>query len=418
MVGNDGFTDGRTMFLANGSINSVDSDGNFLLSSTVDAEPGQSGSGLWTVLEGDSDPRVAGVLSRVESNNEVIAAPVTIDIYNFIVSEMGEVDGTKNGNDLPENAIVGTDFSPQNGNGNDTIVGSYRRERILGEGDNDKLYGESANDRLEGGFGNDTLDGGENDDILQGDEGNDRLEGGNNNIFQGDRDIAVFSEDFENYEYSIAEGGIFGEDTITFNHNLGVISFSRNATLYANLTATQAISTIQGLTTASPLEGTKYNDALYKGLQFFSQSPLKGVTNVAYFTSDGSSENSDPTYHQDAINLRRVANVQAFGIYDSTAPNPVSQSQLDFVDSDNAIVLSNASQLETTLSQSGLISYLDRIEILVAGNVVETIQANQLTESPLGLTYEGTVNNLDVSLNAENLVTAKALTGGQPLESI
>jgi Ca2+-binding RTX toxin-like protein len=197
--------------------------------------------------------------------------------------------------------------------------------------------------------------------------------------------------------------------------NFAVISFSRNATLNANLTATQAISTIQGLTTASPLEGTKYNDALFKANQFFTQSPLKGVTNVAYFTSDGSSQNSDPTYHQDAINLRNVANVQAFGIYDSTDPATVSQSQLDFVDSDNSVILSNASQLQTTLVQSGLTSYLDRIEILQEGNVIETIQPNQLTDSPLGLTYEGTVAGLDVSLNAENLVTAKAyFTNGTP----
>ena len=47
------------------------------------------------------------------------------------------------------------------------------------------------------------------------------------------------------------------------NSNFAVVSFSRNATPYFNLTAQEAISTIQGLTTAPASQGTKYNDALY-----------------------------------------------------------------------------------------------------------------------------------------------------------
>jgi Ca2+-binding RTX toxin-like protein len=190
--------------------------------------------------------------------------------------------------------------------------------------------------------------------------------------------------------------------------NFAVISFSCNATLYANLTANQAISKIKSLTTASPLEETKYNDALSKGRKFFTQSPLQGVTNIAYFTSKSSSQDRYFTYEENAIDLRGIANVQAFGIYDSKDPKTVSQSQLDFVDSDYAVVLSNASQLKEALGRSGLISYLDKVEILVKGNVVKTIQTKQLTDSPLGLTYEGTVDNLDVSLYAKNIVTAKA----------
>jgi Ca2+-binding RTX toxin-like protein len=113
-------------------------------------------------------------------------------------------------------------------------------------------------------------------------------------------------------------------------------------------------------------------------------------------------------YVDDARYLRSVANVQAFGIYDSTDPGTISQSQLDFVDSDNAVILSNASELETALGKSGLITYLDRIELLNDGNVVETIQPNQLTDNPLGLSFTSTINNLDVSLNAQNQITAKA----------
>jgi hypothetical protein len=48
------------------------------------------------------------------------------------------------------------------------------------------------------------------------------------------------------------------------NINFGVVKFARNATLYSNLSASQAISTIQGLTSSPAIEGTKYNDALYQ----------------------------------------------------------------------------------------------------------------------------------------------------------
>ncbi|AFZ33633.1 Na-Ca exchanger/integrin-beta4 [Stanieria cyanosphaera PCC 7437] len=478
-----------------------------LYSNHIDTAFGQSGSPVWHTLEGDQ-PRVLGVhtIGTYPRNSGVL---IDKDIYDKIIEETKDDSGIILGNDLPENAIIGSDpslvpvdFPPFLSNGNDEIVGTYRRERILGNGGNDKIEGGGANDRIDGG--------------------------------KGERDIAIFSDNFSNYDYSISEDqkiitfahnqgtqtdgtdtlkniefarfkdGIaslpledgekdtligahifsgtnlndlnkFGilsqtlpismldgnaEYSVTFsaippdtqynialiidtsasmdatelqqakdayisltNHfintgiadvsNFAVISFSKNATLHANLTASQAITKIQGLTNAPAIEGTKYNDALYKGLQFFSQSPLKGVTNLAYFSSDGRSQinfadPNDIPYHQDAINLRSVANVQTFGIYDSSDPGTVSQSQLDFVDSDNTVILNNASQLETALSKSGLISYLDRIELLNDGNVVQTIQPNQLTDSPLGLSFTGNIENLDISFNAQNQITAKA----------
>ena len=48
----------------------------------------------------------------------------------------------------------------------------------------------------------------------------------------------------------------FKNNDIADDTNFGVVSFSKNATLYADLTADEAINTIQGLTTASPIEGT------------------------------------------------------------------------------------------------------------------------------------------------------------------
>jgi Ca2+-binding RTX toxin-like protein len=201
------------------------------------------------------------------------------------------------------------------------------------------------------------------------------------------------------------------------NSNFSVISFSLNATLTANLTANQAIAKIQSLTASTnPNETTKYNDALAKGLQFFSESPLENATNVAYFVSDGRSlhngDFNDAPYGPFALALRNAAYVQAFGIYDSSnISTAVTPNQINFVDSNNGVIVNNASDLTAELAKSGLANDLAQVNILVDGTVVETIQPNQLTDSPLGLglTYEGLIEDLDISLNAENVVTAEVV---------
>ena len=85
----------------------------------------------------------------------------------------------------------------------------------------------------------------------------------------------------------------FIDNGIAETSNFAVINFSRNATLNANLTADEAISTIENLKVSNnPIEGTKYNDALYNALLFFAQSPLdiSNQNNIAFFTSEGKSQ--------------------------------------------------------------------------------------------------------------------------------
>ncbi len=201
------------------------------------------------------------------------------------------------------------------------------------------------------------------------------------------------------------------------NSNFSVISFSRFANPYFNLTAEQAISIIQSLTTAPTSEGTKYNDALHQGLNFLSQSPLDllNTSNIAYFVTDGKSQTnffdpSDVSYHQDAQNLRRFSHVQAFGINEEpNEPGAVTSGQLNFVDSNDGVLVSDIANLSDELNKSGLATDVSEVKILVDGEVVETIPANQLTDSPLGLTYEGSIENLDVSIDAENVITAEVV---------
>ena len=209
----------------------------------------------------------------------------------------------------------------------------------------------------------------------------------------------------------------FIDNEIAENINFAVIQFSRNATPYFNLTAEEAISTIQGLTTTAASQGTKYNDALYQGMNFLTQSPLDALntTNIAYFVSDGRSQTNfydpyDQSYVYDAMNLRRFSNVQAFGIDDGTnSPGGVTQSQLNFVDSNQGLIVGDASNLSAELQKSGLAGNIAEVNILVDGEVVETVTPDQLTDSPLGLTYEGSVEELDVSIDAENIITAEVV---------
>lgn len=173
---------GRDLVSATGTVKEISilSDQLIDYSETVDTFKGQSGSGVWHTLEGD-EPRVlavhtlgVGPLNPI-SNSGVL---ITTDIYNSIMAEIESSAGIGNADELPENAIIGSEIG-------DEIVGSYRKERILGNEGNDTLLGHGEQDRLEGGEGDDLLDGGlgEDYDDLKGDAGNDILLAGAGNDF-------------------------------------------------------------------------------------------------------------------------------------------------------------------------------------------------------------------------------------------
>jgi Ca2+-binding RTX toxin-like protein len=62
--------------------------------------------------------------------------------------------------------------------GNDTVIGSSRADRVDGRNGSDRLDGRQGNDELKGNWGNDTLIGGKGADELIGGEGRDDLYGG------------------------------------------------------------------------------------------------------------------------------------------------------------------------------------------------------------------------------------------------
>ena len=152
------------MYSASGTVASVANSGRFYYSRDVDTEGGQSGSGVWSTLQGILDGNttqyvagvhtngVSGVLSRSAFFNS--GQLITKNVYDNIVTRMGTDSGTANAATLPENVVVGTDSTFFNLiGGDDEIEGSYRREHILGRGGDDTIRGAGADDRIDGGEG-------------------------------------------------------------------------------------------------------------------------------------------------------------------------------------------------------------------------------------------------------------------------
>jgi V8-like Glu-specific endopeptidase len=136
-------TDALVQFTGTGTIDSTSSDGTFSLSSGIDIEAGQSGSGYWTVIEGDTLPRVLGVASYQTTTTpggflglgsnpgDNFGALITTAVYDNIVAAMLANNPNLSGNTLPENAIIGSDSQSflffQTASGDDDIFGSFRR---------------------------------------------------------------------------------------------------------------------------------------------------------------------------------------------------------------------------------------------------------------------------------------------------
>lgn len=510
---------------APGEIVDTRSNRRFFYSPNVDTAGGQSGSGVWHTLDGDSNPRVLGVHTQGPGYDPTVSALlglrnsgvlITTDIYDEIIAQIEADSGTANANALPENAIIGSEpdfFSFLTGNGDDDIFGSYRRERIIGNGGDDRMLGGGADDRLEGGDGvdqalfsdiftnydftitdpanpafefshtggsqNDGMDttqdtefgvfefvdadeDGSDDDEdlffvpLQVDPNDDtKLKDGPEItaqgsiidplslpgvppspifgeqigtvsvespawMFDGDVDytLTIGSEQgiLYNFAYIIdISGSVSGtplaqakaayesltqsliDDSVAANSEFAVVPFSSFASLLAPLDASTAISTVNGLTAFG---STNFNSALLQAVNFFN-SPSRNVnaTNIAYFLSDGFS-NVGGDFSANAAALQNLAEVRAFGIGNADL------DQLNIVDSDNAVLLSDPADLVTEFNEATVErDIIERIDVSLDGNVIDTITPGQLVEDTLGLQFEGTIDGLEVTRTAENEIT-------------
>ena len=166
----------------------------------------------------------------------------------------------------------------------------------------------------------------------------------------------------------------------------GIVPFNHTAWLTGPVDASTAISNINGLSTSG---GTDFGPALAQAQSFF-ESLDNGATNIAYFLSDGLGGGA-------SASLQSVAEVRAFGIGGANLP------MLNIIDSDTAVLLSDPADLVTELSAATIDpDTIDRIDVKLEGSVVDTIFPGMLVGDTLGLSFEGTIEGLEVTPTAEN----------------
>lgn len=85
-----------------------------------------------------------------------------------------------------------------------------------------------------------------------------------------------------------------------------IIPFSNSASASGVVTASQAISIIQGL---NAFGGTNFNAALGKAAEFLSELPdtESGTSNIAYFLSDGNPNRGGDNFSENATSLQNIS---------------------------------------------------------------------------------------------------------------
>ena len=165
-----------------------------------------------------------------------------------------------------------------------------------------------------------------------------------------------------------------------------VVPFNSSAQLFAPLTADQALARINALQAGG---GTEFGGALSQAAVFFNNNP--GRTNLAYFVSDGFGTGASSS-------LQAVANVQAFGLPGADT------SGLNIIDTDDAVILNRSSDIVTALNTVTITrDTIERVDVLLGGQVVSTILPGQLVDTGSGgFTFGGAITGLDVSRTADN----------------
>lgn len=514
--------DGKTQYSATGNVHSTTGalfgeDPRYTFTETMDAQGGQSGSGVWLIggLFGEKADLVTGVITTISGagptqdvtklkDGAIAGVRITKDIYDDITAQMLADSGAASAASLPENVIVGTDSGIFGIGGNDFIEGSYRNERLIGQGGEDRTLGGGGNDRHEGGDGVDqALFSGEIKDytievvdaanagfrIIDGRNGspdgtnttkevefavfeytdeqqdskdqffvplqvdpddNTKLKDGplldpgianvdvtdtggakigNLSVeqpafmYDGDIDYTLTlgseSNTLFNFAYIVDSSGSMGgqkiRDTkaayqeltqslidqgVAARSNFAVVDFDSRSRLFDGLDAQGAINAVNGLNAGG---GTSFGPALVDAEGWFESLPSAGsATNIAYFLSDGRGSGASPNLQliDEGTPQEADVDVRAFGIGSGADFN-----SLNTIDSNSAVQLSSSADLIDAFSGSGVDrSTIDRIEVSLDDQVVETIAAADLTDSQLGLRYEGTIDGLTVTRTADNKV--------------
>lgn len=210
-------------------------------------------------------------------------------------------------------------------------------------------------------------------------------------------------------EYLITEG-------LAERSNFAVVDFDSSAQLFSGLDGPGAIARVNSLPAGG---GTNFGPALSTAESWFeSLDTVRTATNIAYFLSDGfgsgpsnSLQVVDETFEFGGVPVE----VRAFGI-----GSGADLSGLNTIDSNSAELLLNPSDLIGAFASSGVNrDAIERIDVKLNGAIVDTIDPADLTDDPLGLTYEGSLDGLNVAREADNEVIFELVfNDGTPTASV
>jgi hypothetical protein len=193
--------------------------------------------------------------------------------------------------------------------------------------------------------------------------------------------------------------------------NIAVISFDSSAVMNISTTASAdtnhngVLDVADALRSLKAGSSTNYEAGLQLAEAFF---PATLASNdVLFFLSDGFPDSQTAFADEVSRLLAAKTDIRAFGV-----GSGASSTALDLVDdglaNNTATIVLDPSQLSSGLLGGGVkLAEIARVELLVNGVVVQTIQPNQLVQTPLGLQYTGTLTGLSVSSSEQ--ITARVV---------
>ncbi len=349
--------------------------------------------------------------------------------------------------DSAELIIQGTDSA-------DLLFGTEQSESIAGLDGDDLLFADEGNDSVDAGQGDDLVNAGLGNDVVHGDGNLTQTVSGVVTVTETGQDLALSvtlpdSSDSSTIEisglinrvpvqgtdYNIVYvidistsmldsflgtetvGDLNGDGTAntlldgtiaafqSLNDSLvasgfgssqvGVITFGGVAsTIYQGSALGSVNDTLAGLTT---INNTNFEVALQETIS--TLGAMGSGQNVVYFISDG--EHLEGSFTDEAATLIDDAGLNAT-ITSFALGADANLDQLDLVDdntdNDSVIQILEPSALTGSLTGAPVeTSEVDRLEIYVNGDLVQTIESPEFVITPLGLQYQATISGLSTS---------------------
>lgn len=357
---------------------------------------------------------------------------------------------------------------------NDIIDGSAGANVINGAGGNDTVRGGEGNDELLGGAGMDTVEGGAGNDRLFGDEpytpsqtttnsgvtsGGEPItisltgaradpdsftsvvgyvgaraptstnlnivfvidvSGSMSSTFQGSETVPDL--DGDGYANTLMDGAILGYTALVNNlietglgsNRISIVAFDDLASIVYSGPANQDSDAdgipdaIEALRQLRPGGSTYYDLGLQEAIEALQLSPQGD--NYVFFESDGAPNGGPYLDEVETLLTTYNATIRALGL-----GNGASMTALDLVDDG---VANNSAERVLTPSTltAGLLNpdidpgLIARVEILLNGVVVQTIDGDDLAVTPFGLRFEADLEGL--STTAADTVTARVISTG------